>query len=74
MSNVEFFVTTDAKILSALRASPDGVSGADLAEQLRISRAAIWARWAHRAGGSFAALSANDAPATISQALAGGGG
>jgi BirA family transcriptional regulator, biotin operon repressor / biotin---[acetyl-CoA-carboxylase] ligase len=36
-------VTTDAKILSALRASPDGVSGADLAEQLRISRAAIWA-------------------------------
>jgi len=36
-------VTTDAKILSALRAHPDGVSGADLAEQLRISRAAIWA-------------------------------
>ena len=37
-------VTTDAKILSALRASPDGVSGAQLAEQLAISRAAIWAR------------------------------
>lgn len=37
-------MTTDAKILSALRASPDGVSGVDLAEQLRISRAAIWAR------------------------------
>jgi len=37
-------MTTDAKILSALRASPDGVSGTDLAEQLRISRAAIWAR------------------------------
>jgi BirA family biotin operon repressor/biotin-[acetyl-CoA-carboxylase] ligase len=36
-------VTTDAKILSALRANPAGVSGADLAEQLRISRAAIWA-------------------------------
>ena len=36
-------MTTDAKILSALRAHPDGVSGADLAEQLRISRAAIWA-------------------------------
>ncbi len=36
-------MTTDTKILSALRASPDGVSGADLAEQLRISRAAIWA-------------------------------
>jgi BirA family transcriptional regulator, biotin operon repressor / biotin---[acetyl-CoA-carboxylase] ligase len=37
-------VTTDAKILSALRASPGGVSGAQLAEQLAISRAAIWAR------------------------------
>jgi BirA family biotin operon repressor/biotin-[acetyl-CoA-carboxylase] ligase len=37
-------MTTDAKILSALRENPDGVSGAQLAEQLRISRAAIWAR------------------------------
>ncbi len=37
-------MTTDAKILSALRSNPDGVSGADLAEQLAISRAAIWAR------------------------------
>jgi BirA family biotin operon repressor/biotin-[acetyl-CoA-carboxylase] ligase len=37
-------VTTDAKILSALRASPDGVSGAYLAEQLAISRTAVWAR------------------------------
>lgn len=37
-------MTTDAKILSALRATPDGVSGADLAEQLGISRAAVWAR------------------------------
>jgi BirA family biotin operon repressor/biotin-[acetyl-CoA-carboxylase] ligase len=37
-------MTTDAKILSALRANPDGVSGAELAEQLRISRAAVWAR------------------------------
>lgn len=37
-------MTTDAKILSALRASPDGVSGAHLAEQLHISRAAVWAR------------------------------
>ncbi len=36
-------MTTDTKILSALRAHPDGVSGTDLAEQLRISRAAIWA-------------------------------
>lgn len=36
-------MTTDAKILSALRARPEGVPGADLAEQLRISRAAIWA-------------------------------
>ena len=37
-------MTTDAKILSALRANPDGVSGTELAEKLRISRAAIWAR------------------------------
>ncbi len=37
-------MTTDATILAALRANPEGVSGADLAEQLAISRAAIWAR------------------------------
>ncbi|HEY3762695.1 MAG TPA: biotin--[acetyl-CoA-carboxylase] ligase [Verrucomicrobiae bacterium] len=37
-------MTTDAKILMALRENPDGVSGADLAGQLKISRAAIWAR------------------------------
>jgi BirA family transcriptional regulator, biotin operon repressor / biotin---[acetyl-CoA-carboxylase] ligase len=37
-------MTTDAKILSGLRASPGGVSGAELAEQLSISRAAIWSR------------------------------
>jgi BirA family biotin operon repressor/biotin-[acetyl-CoA-carboxylase] ligase len=37
-------MTTDAKILSALRANPDGVSGTELADKLRISRAAIWAR------------------------------
>jgi BirA family biotin operon repressor/biotin-[acetyl-CoA-carboxylase] ligase len=37
-------MTTDAKILSALRNNPDGVSGAELAEQLGISRAAVWAR------------------------------
>ena len=37
-------MTTDAKILSALRDNHDGVSGADLAEQLGISRAAVWAR------------------------------
>ena len=37
-------MTTDAKILSALRANPGGVSGAELAEQLGISRAAVWAR------------------------------
>ncbi len=30
--------------MSALRANPDGVSGAQLAEQLAVSRAAIWAR------------------------------
>src|SRR5450755_3717677 len=44
MLNVSHAVTTDAKILSALRAHPDGVSGAQLAEQLGISRAAVWAR------------------------------
>jgi len=37
-------MTTDAKILSALRANPEGVSGAQLAEQLAMSRAAIWSR------------------------------
>ena len=37
-------MTTDAKILSALRANPNGVSGAELAEQLGISRTAVWAR------------------------------
>jgi BirA family transcriptional regulator, biotin operon repressor / biotin---[acetyl-CoA-carboxylase] ligase len=37
-------MTPDAKILSALRAHPDGVSGALLADQLNISRAAVWAR------------------------------
>jgi BirA family biotin operon repressor/biotin-[acetyl-CoA-carboxylase] ligase len=37
-------MTTDAKILSALRENADGVSGAQLAEQLGISRAAVWAR------------------------------
>ena len=37
-------MTTDAKILSALRDSSAGVSGAELAEQLGISRAAVWAR------------------------------
>ena len=37
-------MNTDAKILSALRENSDGVSGAELAEQLGISRAAVWAR------------------------------
>jgi BirA family biotin operon repressor/biotin-[acetyl-CoA-carboxylase] ligase len=37
-------MTTDAKILSALRVNPDGVSGTELAEKLGVSRAAIWAR------------------------------
>jgi BirA family biotin operon repressor/biotin-[acetyl-CoA-carboxylase] ligase len=37
-------MTTDAKILSALRSNQSGVSGADLAEQLGITRAAIWGR------------------------------
>ncbi|HXR04530.1 MAG TPA: biotin--[acetyl-CoA-carboxylase] ligase [Verrucomicrobiae bacterium] len=35
-------MTTDAKILTALRANADGVSGAEMAEQLGITRAAIW--------------------------------
>ena len=38
-------MTTDAQILTALRGAGDGaVSGADLSQQLGISRAAIWAR------------------------------
>ncbi|MGN6554118.1 MAG: biotin--[acetyl-CoA-carboxylase] ligase [Verrucomicrobiota bacterium] len=38
-------MTTDAQILSALRAAGDGaVSGAELSQQLGVSRAAIWAR------------------------------
>lgn len=38
-------MTTDAEILSALRAADDGgVSGAELSQKLGISRAAIWAR------------------------------
>ncbi len=37
-------MTTDAKIISALRENVTGVSGAELAEQLRISRAAVWSR------------------------------
>jgi BirA family transcriptional regulator, biotin operon repressor / biotin---[acetyl-CoA-carboxylase] ligase len=35
-------MTTDAKILSALRANAEGVSGTELAEKLGISRAAVW--------------------------------
>jgi BirA family transcriptional regulator, biotin operon repressor / biotin---[acetyl-CoA-carboxylase] ligase len=38
-------VTVDAQILRALRQAGEGaVSGADLAEQLGVSRAAVWAR------------------------------
>jgi BirA family biotin operon repressor/biotin-[acetyl-CoA-carboxylase] ligase len=37
-------MSTDAKILAALRAHPEGVSGAHLSRQLRLTRAAIWAR------------------------------
>lgn len=38
-------MTTDAQILSALRAAGDGsVSGAEISQRLGISRAAIWAR------------------------------
>ena len=35
-------MTTDAKILTALRANADGVSGAEIAKQLGVTRAAIW--------------------------------
>jgi len=34
--------TIDARILSALRASPSGVSGGELARKLGVSRAAVW--------------------------------
>jgi BirA family transcriptional regulator, biotin operon repressor / biotin---[acetyl-CoA-carboxylase] ligase len=38
-------MTTDAQILTALRAAQDGgMSGSELSQQLDISRAAIWAR------------------------------
>lgn len=37
-------MTTDAKILVELRDNPEGVSGADLAGELGISRAAVWSR------------------------------
>jgi len=38
-------MTTDAQILAALRAAGDGaVSGAELSQQLGVTRAAIWAR------------------------------
>jgi BirA family transcriptional regulator, biotin operon repressor / biotin---[acetyl-CoA-carboxylase] ligase len=37
-------MTTDAQILTALRTNPAGISGTQLAEQLGISRAAVWAR------------------------------
>ncbi|MGA2788381.1 MAG: biotin--[acetyl-CoA-carboxylase] ligase, partial [Verrucomicrobiota bacterium] len=37
-------MTTDTKILSALRENAAGASGADLAGQLGVTRAAIWGR------------------------------
>jgi len=37
-------MTTDTKILNALRSNANGVSGAELSQELRVSRAAIWAR------------------------------
>jgi BirA family biotin operon repressor/biotin-[acetyl-CoA-carboxylase] ligase len=38
-------MTLDAQILSALRAAADGaVSGTELSQQLRVSRAGVWAR------------------------------
>jgi len=35
--------TIDSRILSALRAAPEGVSGGELARKLGVSRAAVWA-------------------------------
>jgi BirA family biotin operon repressor/biotin-[acetyl-CoA-carboxylase] ligase len=37
-------MSTDATILAALRAHPEGVSGSQLSRQLGLTRAAIWAR------------------------------
>src|SRR5256714_15186170 len=38
-------MSVDAEILKALRGAGDGaVSGAELSQQLRVSRAAVWAR------------------------------
>jgi BirA family biotin operon repressor/biotin-[acetyl-CoA-carboxylase] ligase len=37
-------MNVDAQILQALRGSPEGVSGADLAARLGITRAAVWGR------------------------------
>jgi BirA family transcriptional regulator, biotin operon repressor / biotin---[acetyl-CoA-carboxylase] ligase len=36
-------MTVDAQILSALRAAPSGVSGAELSRQLDMTRAGVWA-------------------------------
>ena len=36
-------MSVDAKILSALRAAPWGVSGSELSRQLGMSRAGVWA-------------------------------
>lgn len=36
-------MSVDAKILSALRAAPWGVSGSELSRQLRMTRAGVWA-------------------------------
>jgi BirA family transcriptional regulator, biotin operon repressor / biotin---[acetyl-CoA-carboxylase] ligase len=36
--------SVDARILQALRSGEEGVSGAELAERLEVSRAAVWAR------------------------------
>ena len=37
-------MTIDSQILSALRAARSGVCGAELSQELGISRAAVWAR------------------------------
>ncbi len=76
-------MTPDAKILSALRAHPGGVSGTQLAEQLGISRAAVWAHiedlrrvgfdiqaephWGYRLAGEPDRLLADDLLARLGQ-------
>ncbi len=53
-------MTTDAQILTALRADQDGVSGAELSQRLGVSRAAIWARECSEAQGKDVGIIATE--------------